>query len=68
MILEAAVVVPRHDGRFDIAYPCCGAKRGLCARRLEFGVQYQDVEFVKLVDDFFSLVGHEIPHLYGHDV
>ena len=68
MILEAAAAVPRPDGRFDVAYPCRGAKCGLCARRLEFGVQYQDVEFVKLVDDFFALVGHEIPHLYGHDV
>lgn len=68
MILEAAVAVPRHDGPLRHCIPVLRAKCGLCARRLEFGVQYQDVEFVKLVDDFFSLVGHEIPHLYGHDV
>lgn len=69
MILEAAVWCHAPTGRFDVAYPCRGAKHSLCARRLELGVQYQDVEFVQLVDDFFfALVGHEIPRLYGHDV
>lgn len=37
------------------------ARSAVCARRLEFGVQYQDVEFVKLVDDFFALIGHGFP-------